>query len=187
MRRIGWFLLVVWFPVTLWAAEDAERFEDCEKFIWEMDPWSDLGAFRLYVSQTSGVYRIDPKDPKKSVPNVIIPAIPTMVTSVLCKKLTLPRPGHWYAVLTAVNKQVTMERGPTNEITFTYGNQTPVPPKEPPPVAWVPPWGDTPYVIPPPLPSIPKMPPIEPPPPRPVTGDWLLSESCLWKGTPCPD
>ena len=184
---ILFIVLMAWCGLLArgWAAEPLPRFKDCARFAWKYESHPLLAAFRIYTSQQSGVYRIDPKDPSKSRPDVVIPAIPTLITEAMCTKLHLPRPGTWYAVLTAVSKDGTIESQPSDEITLTYGPQAN---GETDPKAsawvWVPPWGTAPYTVPPPLPPLPLMAPLPGiTAPSGGTSGQILSESCLWKGT----
>ena len=99
---------------------------DCKALEWDYESDPELGYFRIYVSRESGVYAIDPVDPKKSRPSLIVPAIPEMVTVLVCQRLqaVVRTPGTYYAVVTAVTRDFSFESEASNEITFLYENQT---------------------------------------------------------------
>jgi hypothetical protein len=167
-------LMVAWIG----SAQAQPAMETCEQLEWDYEPNPMLGVFRLYVSQTSGVYPIVPGDPRASQPLKIIPAMAELVTHVLCEGLWLPRDGVWYAVVTAVSRDLSEESPPSNEISFTYGNTSIVPPPITPPVAPRPP----PVVLPPRPPPLGMAPPPKPPPPE-GQRTWI-TQSCVWRGLP---
>src|SRR5262245_47216844 len=183
--------LVMLLPWLVGAAEPLPRFEDVGLVDWDYAPQPTLALFRIYLSQQSGQYRLDRANPCASKPDLVIPAIPSLVSEVLSSRLHPSTPGTWYLVVTAVSKEVCdlrvpaedRESPPSEELAFTVGTTTdPTPPPVPP---WTPPWGTDPWMPPQPIAPLPPMPPLPTPAPK-GDGGPLLSESCLWSGRNCP-
>lgn len=149
-----------------------ERLTTVPGFDWEYTPHPELVAFYLYVSRQSGVYDF-------SQPTASVPALPEMLTELSPGDLALPGPGTYYVVVRAMHLSGRDEHhsGPSNEVSFVYGQEAPVPPLPP-----IPPWTPVPPQIPPrvPPPHTPERPPL-PPPPSP-DGHGGVPDHCMWKG-----
>ena len=184
MTRIRWLLLFLLVSTPAFAQVEVP----CLQVAWDFATHPQLGSFFVYTSQTKGVYPMVQGNPLKSRPAAIVPAIPNILTELSCEKLRMTQPGTWYAIVTAVSKDMTEQSPPSNEITVTVKNQTPVPPHHP-PVVPPPPGGAPP---PPPQPSVALPPPLPRParplvalPPLPSSNSGNLTETCVWLGT-CP-
>jgi hypothetical protein len=148
----------------------------CSPLAWDYPGHPLLGEFRIYVSQTSGDYQ-------KGRPHVpggyvaTVPGIPEMLTSVPCEQLHLIYPGTYYAVATAMPKNLKPEWESefSNEISFVYANaSTPTQPSPPVPI----PVPEIPLPSPPP----PLGPSPFPTPPQPPDTGGYISDTCAWKG-----
>jgi hypothetical protein len=170
---VTFFVLVV---MTVVHASAAGRFEDCIDpimFRWDFIPQASdppLIAFALYIYPAGTT-------PVAGKYFMLVPAIPTMETSLSCGRVFLPAPGTYQAHVTAL--YVTGEESdPSNIQEFTYGNQTPLPPILPPPPPKVPkpPAG---------LPLVEALPLVRMPPPL-DSGGGLLTEQPAWNGAKAP-
>jgi hypothetical protein len=127
--------LLVWILLpTVGLTQD--RLDTCAQLRWDYEPDPLLGFFRIYVSRTSGVYPIHPTTPALSRPTVVVPAIPTMVTEVICTRVqaVVRAPGTYYLVMTAASRNMAIESEPSNELTFTVGVTTVARPSPLPPM-----------------------------------------------------
>lgn len=167
----------------LWArlASAQLAIESCTYFAWDCPQCPEVGAFRLYASQTSGQYdfvRLENGllDPSKSRPTLTIPNRDTLVTQTPCNDLALmlPTEGQWFAVLTYVTQDWSQESPPSNEVSFRFRNQLTLPPIDVPPVP--------PRRPPAPLPPAPKPPPVANIPPVVHRSDAPFTQTEMFQG-----
>jgi hypothetical protein len=146
-------------------AQSVPQLTNC-RLEWDFAADPTLAYFRIYIRPESGQY---------GPVNLVVPALPVMVTQVDCSKVILTT-GLYAAVIAAVD-MANLESGRSNEIHFQVGtvsNPTPPPasPTPPPPMPMPP--------APPPL----QIPPMQLPPPVGETpGSGYMSDSCKWTGS----
>ena len=165
-RMLG--ILVLASASVGWA--QTPNLADYTKFGWDYPGHPMLQSFRIYIAPVDGAY--------ETLPHLVVPAFPEMVTTVSTAQLILGNHGIYKAKAVAVGMlgETLTESEPSNEITFQYGAPAPdVPP----------------VIIPPPiviqLPPVP--PPLTTPTPTPAPGEtaplsaeWM-SQSCQYQGT----
>ena len=141
--------------LPVWSSAQAP----CVQLDWDYpEGIAHLGFFRIYLSKTSGQYQFCSDNPS-CLPAALQVAIPDLKTEMSCQQVVVWAPGTYYLVVTAVSLDMSVESGPSNEISFTItGGVTPAPPPPPivagpptvPELPKPPPWPmPTPYVPPP--------------------------------------